>query len=172
MGIMDTLTLRQPDDFHHHLRDGKPLVDTVAAVARQFGRAIVMPNLMPPVTTLVAARAYQERILAALSASGVPAGRFEPMMTLYLTDATPPEEIKRAAQSGFIKAVKLYPAGATTNSDSGVTDYANVRDALSAMAQYGLPLCVHGEVVAARACPNSKPYPNLGPHPLALRVPG
>ena len=141
-----SLELVQPDDWHHHLRDGPGLGTTVPAAARQFKRAIIMPNLVPPVTTVELAAAYKARILEALKASGAPADSFDPMMTLYLTDTTSPEEIKRAVDSGFIKAVKLYPAGATTNSASGVTDYAKVTGALQAMAQLGLPLCVHGEV--------------------------
>ena len=142
----ESMTLLQPDDFHHHLRDGAVLKDTAAAAAAQFGRAIVMPNLMPPVTTTAAASEYKARILEALHASGVPAGSFDPLMTLYLTDDTPPEEIKRAADSGDVKAVKLYPAGATTNSNSGVTDYEKITPALQAMSRYGLNLCIHGEV--------------------------
>lgn len=122
------------------------LGDTVSACARQFGRAIIMPNLVPPVTTAAMARAYKERILSALAArrGGSIAG-FDPLMTLYLTDSTTPEDIKAAAAGGDVKAVKLYPAGATTNSASGVTDYAKLTGALQAMAHYGLPLCVHGE---------------------------
>ena len=119
--VADELTIRQPDDWHHHLRDGDVLGDTAAAAARQFHRAIIMPNLVPPVTTTDAAVAYKERILSALHDRGVAAGSFEPLMTLYLTDTTPPEEIKRAAASGHVRAIKLYPAGATTNSASGVT---------------------------------------------------
>ncbi len=110
--------------------------------ARQFGRAIVMPNLKPPVTTTEAARAYRERILAALPAGAV----FEPLMTLYLTDNTPPDEIRRARESGFVHGVKLYPAGATTNSDAGVTDLAKCGKTLEAMQETGMPLLVHGEV--------------------------
>jgi dihydroorotase len=141
----DRLQLLQPDDFHHHLRDGAALKDTVAACSRQFGRAICMPNLVPPVTTATQASAYKLRVMEALRAGGGPAD-FDPLMTLYLTDDTTPEEIKAAATGGDVKAVKLYPAGATTNSASGVTDYARLTGVLEAMAQYGLPLCVHGEV--------------------------
>jgi dihydroorotase len=119
------------------------MADVVAHSARRFGRAIVMPNLTPPIVTTEQAAAYRERIRAALPEGG--AG-FEPLMTLYLTDATSPEEIRRAAHSGVVKAVKLYPAGATTNSDSGVTDINRTHDALQAMAELGLPLLVHGEV--------------------------
>jgi len=139
---MDRLTLARPDDWHLHLRDGAVLADVVPWSARRFARAIVMPNLRPPVTTTEQALAYRDRIL-----SQVPGGTgFEPLMTLYLTDTTPPEEILRAARSGLVHGVKLYPAGATTNSDSGVTDLALCRDALAAMAEARLPLLVHGEV--------------------------
>ncbi|MDZ7752418.1 MAG: dihydroorotase [Gammaproteobacteria bacterium] len=140
---MKTLTIIRPDDWHLHLRDGPGLAAFVAATARQFARAIVMPNLVPPVTTTALAAAYRERILAALPADTV----FEPLMTLYLTDHTSPEEIRQARASGFVKAVKYYPAGATTHSDSGVTRVENTYDALEAMAASGLPLLVHGEVV-------------------------
>ena len=140
------ITIPRPDDFHHHFRDGKPLADTAAACAKQFGRAIAMPNLVPPATTTPMAVAYKQRIMEALHSRDVPAGSFDPLMTLYLTDSTSPEEIKQAAASGDVKAVKLYPAGATTNSASGVTDYAKITPALEAMAHYKLPLLVHGEV--------------------------
>ncbi|MFM8547510.1 MAG: dihydroorotase [Betaproteobacteria bacterium] len=137
-----TLTLTRPDDWHLHLRDGEALASVVGATARQFARAIVMPNLRPPVTTVELARAYRARILAAL-----PAGSdFTPLMTLYLTDNTAPEEISRAAQSGFVHAVKLYPAGATTHSDAGVTDVARTHKVLEAMEACGMPLLIHGEV--------------------------
>jgi len=136
------LTITRPDDWHLHLRDGDVLASVAPHTARQFGRAIIMPNLVPPVTTTAQALAYRKRILAAL-----PAGSdFEPLMTLYLTDNTPPEEIRRAKESGFVQALKLYPAGATTNSDAGVTDLAKVTAALETMAELGLPLLVHGEV--------------------------
>jgi len=146
---MDTLTLTRPDDWHLHLRDGAALRSVVAASARQFARAIVMPNLKPPVVTVADARAYRERILAALRevAAGEPAcAGFEPLMTLYLTDRTPPDEIRRARESGFVHAVKLYPAGATTHSDAGVTSIAAVRPVLEALQAVGLPLLIHGEV--------------------------
>lgn len=139
------IRLLLPDDWHHHLRDGAALQDTVAAAARQFGRALVMPNLVPPVTTAVAVVEYRERIMAAMVAAGVDGLGFEPIMTLYLTDSTTSAEIRAAAEVG-VRAVKLYPAGATTNSDSGVTDYENIREALGAMAELGLVLCLHGEV--------------------------
>ena len=138
---MDELTLTRPDDWHLHLRDGTALAAVLPATARQFARAIVMPNLRPPVTTAAAALAYRERILAAL-----PAGlSFEPLMTLYLTDNTPPEEIARAKAAGVV-ALKLYPAGATTNSDAGVTDLRHCHATLDAMQRAGLLLLVHGEV--------------------------
>jgi dihydroorotase len=138
---LTTLTLTRPDDWHLHVRDGAALASVVPHTARQFGRAIIMPNLKPPVTTAAQALAYRERILAA-----VPAGvSFEPLMTLYLTDVLPPDEIVRAKAAG-VTAVKLYPAGATTNSDAGVTDLRKTRATLEAMQREGLPLLVHGEV--------------------------
>lgn len=141
------LTLRRPDDWHLHLRDGRTLRSVVADSARQFGRAIIMPNLKPPVTTTVAALAYRDRILAALKDAGVVEGAFEPLMTLYLTDDTPPDEIRRARESGFVHGVKLYPAGATTHSDSGVTDLLrHCRPVLESMQALGVPLLMHGEV--------------------------
>jgi dihydroorotase len=142
---MTTLTLTRPDDWHLHLRDGATLRDVLPHTARQFARAIVMPNLRPPVTTTVMAAEYRARILAA-----VPAGlAFEPLMTLYLTDNTVPEEIAQAKASGFVHGVKLYPAGATTNSDSGVTSLAKCSAALAAMEKHGLSLLVHAEVTDA-----------------------
>jgi len=138
------LTLARPDDWHLHLRDGAPMAAVLPASARQFGRAIVMPNLKPPVTTAEMARAYRERLLAARPAHG-PGSRFEPLMTLYLTDNTPPEEIVRAKAAGVV-ALKLYPAGATTNSDAGVTDIRKTYRTLEAMQREGLLLLVHGEV--------------------------
>jgi dihydroorotase len=136
------ITITRPDDWHLHLRDGEALAAVLPHTARQFGRAIVMPNLKPPVTTVEQAAAYRGRILAAL-----PAGMaFEPLMTLYLTDNTPASEVAKAAASGFVKAVKLYPAGATTNSDAGLTDIAKAYDTLAEMERVGLPLLVHGEV--------------------------
>ncbi len=137
-----TLTLTRPDDWHVHLRDGFALQVVLPHTARQFARAIVMPNLQPPVTTVALAGAYRQRILSAL-----PQGMsFTPLMTLYLTDNTPPDEIRRAVDSGFVHAVKLYPAGATTHSDAGVTDLAKCAAALAEMEKVGLPLLVHGEV--------------------------
>lgn len=142
---IQTLDLIRPDDWHIHLRDGDALRVTVADAARQFGRAIVMPNLRPPVTSVEQAAAYRQRILAA-----VPDGlKFEPLMTLYLTDNTPVDEIDRAWDSGFVRAVKLYPAGATTNSDAGVTAIEKVYPVLERMQVLGLPLCIHGEVTHA-----------------------
>ena len=142
---MNTLTLARPDDWHLHLRDGATMYAVLPDTARQFGRAIVMPNLRPPVTTTAMAQEYRQRILGAL-----PAGlRFEPLMTLYLTDNTSPDEIANAKASGFVHGVKLYPAGATTNSDSGVTDLAKCRLALAAMEKHGMPLLVHAEVTDA-----------------------
>ena len=136
------LTITRPDDWHLHLRDGAALAAVLPHSARQFARAIIMPNLRPPVTTVAAAAAYRQRILAAL-----PAGLdFTPLMTLYLTDNTPVDEIRRAAESGFVKAVKLYPAGATTNSDAGVTDLIKCDAALGEMEKLGMPLLMHGEV--------------------------
>jgi dihydroorotase len=138
----NSLTITRPDDWHVHLRDGASLTAVVADTARQFARAIVMPNLKPPVTTTEQAIAYRERILSAL-----PVGMlFDPLMTLYLTDNTPADEIVRAKQSGVVHAVKLYPAGATTNSDAGVTDLRRTYKTLEAMQQHGMVFCVHGEV--------------------------
>lgn len=136
-----TLTLTRPDDWHLHLRDGAPLAAVLPYTARQFARAIVMPNLKPPVTTTAAALDYRQRIVDAL-----PAGSdFTPLMTLYLTDTLPPDEIRRAKEAGIV-ALKLYPAGATTNSDSGVTDIRKTYATLEAMQREGLLLLVHGEV--------------------------
>ena len=142
---METVTLTRPDDWHLHLRDDEALKAVVGHTAAQMGRAIIMPNLTPPVTTTAKAVEYRQRILDALPA----ASTFEPLMVLYLTDTTPPEEIERAAQSGIVKAVKLYPAGATTNSDSGVTDLARCDATIEMMAKVGMPLLVHGEVTHA-----------------------
>lgn len=139
---LSQLTLTRPDDWHLHLRDDDALRAVLPHTARQFARAIVMPNLKPPVTTVAQAAAYRQRILAALPAGAA----FEPLMTLYLTDNTPASEIRAAVEAGFVKAVKLYPAGATTNSDAGVTDLARCDAALAEMARLGLPLLVHGEV--------------------------
>ena len=140
---MNTLTITRPDDWHLHLRDGAALASVLPYTARQFARAIVMPNLKPPVTTVALARAYRERILAALPSTA--SGRFEPLMTLYLTDNTSPGEIAAARASGFVHAVKYYPAGATTNSDSGITSLERAFPALAAMEKHDLPLLMHGE---------------------------
>jgi dihydroorotase len=142
MSNQSTLTLIRPDDWHVHLRDGVVLADVVPHTAAQFARAIVMPNLKPPVVTTAMAAAYRERILAAVPQGVI----FEPLMTLYLTDNTPPDEIRRATDSGFVKGVKLYPAGATTNSDAGVTDIQRCMRTLEVMQETGLPLLIHGEV--------------------------
>ena len=142
---VERLTIRRPDDWHVHLRDG-PMLEAVAAyTARQFGRAIVMPNLTPPVTTASAAAAYRERILAALP----PDADFTPLMTCYLTDGADPVDIERGFADGLFTAAKLYPAHATTNSAFGVTDIANIHPALEAMQRIGMPLLVHGEVTDA-----------------------
>jgi dihydroorotase len=143
--MTQTLTLTRPDDWHLHLRDGDVLAAVLPDSARRFARAIVMPNLRPPVTTLAQALAYRESILAAL-----PEGlKFEPLMTLYLTDNSSADEMERAKASGFVHAVKLYPAGATTNSDSGVSAIEKVYPVLERMEKIGLPLLLHGEVTHA-----------------------
>lgn len=143
--MTQTLTIRRPDDWHLHLRDGAMLTAVAPETARHFGRAIIMPNLVPPVVTGAQAAAYRDRIMAAL-----PEGAdFKPLMTLYLTEDTDPDDLAAAHASGLITAVKLYPAGATTNSNSGVRDFDKVRPVLERMAEIGCPLCVHGEVTAA-----------------------
>jgi dihydroorotase len=139
---MNSITLTRPDDWHLHLRDGAALAAVLPDTARRFARAIVMPNLKPPVTTVALAVAYRERILAALP----PGTDFQPLMTLYLTDNMAPSEIDAAKSSGFVHAVKLYPAGATTNSDAGVSDLKRCAATLARMEKLGLPLLVHGEV--------------------------
>jgi len=141
----DSLTITRPDDWHAHLRDGDAMASVVGATARQFARAIVMPNLKPPVTDVEAARAYRDRIRAALPAGST----FETLMTLYLTEAMKPVEIARGRESGVITAVKYYPAGATTHSASGVTDIRKCDAVLEAMQAAGMPLLVHGEVTDA-----------------------
>jgi dihydroorotase len=143
--MTDTLTLRRPDDWHLHLRDGAMMQAVLPETARHFARAIIMPNLIPPVIKGSDAAAYRDRILAAL-----PEGSdFEPLMTLYLTEDTDADDVAAAHASGLVKSVKLYPAGATTNSNSGVRNFDNVRPVLEKMAEIGLPLCLHGEVTAA-----------------------
>ena len=165
------LTLTRPDDWHLHVRDGAAMASVIGHTARQFARAIIMPNLKPPVTTTELAVAYRERILAAL-----PDGSdFQPLMTLYLTDSTSPDEISRAKSSGVVFAVKLYPAGATTNADSGVTQIQKTYSTLAAMEAHGLPLLVHGEAtdpsvdvfdrekvfIDQQLLPITKQFPNL-----------
>lgn len=143
----NTLTLTRPDDWHIHLRDGEAMQAIVGHTARQFARAIIMPNLKPPVTTVALAQAYRGRIEQALSACGVSKTSFTPLMTLYLTDNTEPDEIKRAHESEDVVALKLYPAGATTNSDAGVTDLlGKCSKVLEMMQRVGMPLLMHGEV--------------------------
>ena len=139
---MNSIQIARPDDWHLHLRDGAMMRAVLPYSAQDFARAIVMPNLVPPVVTGAQAQAYRDRILAAL-----PEGMdFEPLMTLYLTEDTDPDDVAAASASGLVKAVKLYPAGATTNSASGVADFEKIRATLDRMAEIGLPLCVHGEV--------------------------
>lgn len=141
---LTTLTIRRPDDWHLHLRDGDMLKAVLPETTRHFARAIIMPNLVPPVVTAEHAVAYRERIMAA-----VPQGaNFTPLMTLYLTETTDPEDVRAAHSAGIATAVKLYPAGATTNSASGVRDFEKVRPVLEVMAEIGMPLCVHGEVTS------------------------
>jgi len=139
---MQTLTIRKPDDWHLHLRDGAMLQGVLPDSARHFARAIIMPNLVPPVVTCADAEAYKSRIIAALPAGST----FQPLMTLYLTEGTDPDDLQRGQESGLITAVKLYPAGATTNSHGGVRNFDKAMPALERMANIGLPLCVHGEV--------------------------
>ena len=138
---MTTLTIQRPDDWHVHLRDGDALAAVARFTAERFGRAIVMPNLKPAITTTAEAAAYRARILRALPVGS----RFEPLMTLYLTHGTPPGEIDRARESGFVHGVKLYPAGATTHADAGVTDIRRCDEVLARMEDLGVPLLVHGE---------------------------
>ncbi|MFN7753582.1 MAG: dihydroorotase [Pseudomonadota bacterium] len=168
--VPDRITLTQPDDWHLHLRDGAHLAAVLPETARRFARAIVMPNLRPPVTTTDMASDYRERILAARPAGS----RFEPLMTLYLTDRTTPQEIERAAASGFVKAVKYYPAGATTKSDSGVTAVERATPALEAMQRCGVPLLVHGEVTdaAVDVFDRERVFVERVLAPLVARLPG
>lgn len=139
--LMSSITITRPDDWHVHLRDGEVLPNTVADISRYFGRAIVMPNLVPPVVNASDAKAYHDRIMAA-----GPSEHFKPLMVLYLTDNTTAEDINEAKASGLVYAAKLYPAGATTNSSSGVTDVANIASALQALQDNNMPLLIHGEV--------------------------
>lgn len=166
---MKQLTLTQPDDWHLHLRDEQALQLTVASTARTFKRAIVMPNLNPPVTTTEQALAYRQRILAAAPANS----GFEPLMTLYLTDSTSASEIAKAKNSGCIHAVKYYPAGATTNSDSGVTAIDKVYGVLEAMAEQKMPLLLHGEVTDSHIdiFDREKVFIDTVLQPLTLRFP-
>ncbi|HAN68020.1 dihydroorotase [Haliea sp.] len=168
---MTELSLLRPDDWHVHLRDDAALTQTCADMARYFGRAIVMPNLTPPVTTVAAAAAYRERILAAMDGLE---RRFEPLMTLYLTDATSADEIRRAADSDFVHAVKLYPAGATTNSDAGVAELEGLYPTLEAMQDVDLPLLIHGEVTdhAVDIFDREKVFIDRHLAPIVERFPG
>ena len=166
-------TLIQPDDWHLHLRDGPVMASVIHDAAKRFARAIIMPNLTPPITTVAAAQSYRERIFEALAAAA-PDTRFEPLMTLYMTDATSAEEIRKARASGFVHAVKLYPAGATTHSDAGVTDMAKCLSAIEAMQETGLPLLVHGEVTdpSVDVFDREAAYIEETLRPLAERFPG
>ena len=168
--MTQTLTLRRPDDMHLHLRDGAMLQAVLPETTRHFARAIIMPNLVPPVVTFADATAYHARILAALPAGAA----FQPLMTLYLTEGTDPADVAAAAASGLVKAVKLYPAGATTNSQSGVTDFTRVQAVLEKMAEIGLPLCVHGEVTdpAVDIFDREAVFIDRVLAPLRARVPG
>ena len=169
---MTSITIIRPDDWHLHLRDGEQLRAVLSHTAKQFARAIIMPNLRPPVTTVEMALAYRARILAALPAALQSA--FEPLMTLYLTDNTAPAEIVRAKESSMIHGVKLYPAGATTNSDAGVTDIAKCYATLTVMERNDLPLLVHGEVtdVDVDVFDREKVFIERIVAPLAQRFPG
>jgi dihydroorotase len=167
---MTRLTIRRPDDMHLHLRDGAMLQGVLPETARHFARAIIMPNLVPPVVTGDQARAYRDRILAAL-----PGGMgFEPLMTLYLTEGTNADDVAAAHASGLVRAVKLYPAGATTNSQSGVRNFDAVTPVLERMAAIGLPLCVHGEVTdpAVDIFDREAVFIDTVLDPLRTRVPG
>lgn len=139
---MTSLTIRRPDDWHLHLRDGDMLAAVAPETARHFGRAIIMPNLVPPVVRMEDAVAYRDRIMAVVPETA----NFQPLMTLYLTEETDPSDVIAAHKAGIATAAKLYPAGATTNSASGVKNMSAVRPVLEAMAEAGMPLCVHGEV--------------------------
>ena len=167
---MMRLEITQPDDWHLHLRDGRAMADVVGHSARVFARAVIMPNLQPPITTTDEALAYRERIVAA-----IPEGRaFEPLMTLYLTDLTSPQEIEKAARCCEIAGVKLYPAGATTNSEAGVTDITRVLPTLAAMAALEMPLLVHGEVTdpSTDIFDREKVFIDRVLEPLVGQVPG
>ncbi len=168
---MTSLTLARPDDWHIHLRDGAALSRTVNDVARWAGRAIVMPNLVPAISTVDMALAYRERIMAALDPQ---LGHFNPLMTLYLTDTTTPEEVARAAETSEIHGIKLYPAGATTHSAAGVTDLSALYPVLGAMETHDLPLLVHGEVTTSSVDIFDREKAFIDQHlaPLAARFPG
>ncbi|MCA8882376.1 MAG: dihydroorotase [Rhodobacteraceae bacterium] len=168
--MIQRLTLRQPDDWHLHLRDGAMLRAVLPETARHFGRAIIMPNLVPPVVTTGDAAAYRDRILAARPDGST----FTPLMTLYLTEDTDPADVRAGAESGLITAVKLYPAGATTNSASGVRDFDKVTAVLETMAEIGLPLCVHGEVTdpAVDIFDREAVFIDTVLDPLRRRIPG
>lgn len=164
------LTITRPDDWHLHVRDGAALAAVLPDTCHQMGRAIIMPNLKPPVTTVEMAAAYRERILAARPAGST----FEPLMTLYLTEATTADEVRKAKTSGFVHGIKLYPAGATTNSDAGVRDVNNAMVALEAMAEVGMPLLVHGEVTdpAVDVFDREAVFIDTVFEPLLKRLPG
>lgn len=168
----DKLTFTRPDDWHLHLRDGNAMRSVLPDTARRFARAIIMPNLKPPIVTTEQAAAYRARILSALPAEL--AGRFEPLMTLYLTDTSSPEEITRARASGIVQGIKLYPAGATTHSDAGVTDIARCEATLEKMEELDMPLLVHGEVVdpAVDVFDREKIFIDRVLTPLLQRFPG
>jgi len=168
--MTDTLTIRRPDDWHLHLRDGAMMRAVLPETARHFARAIIMPNLVPPVVTSADALAYRDRITAAVPADM----SFTPLMTLYLTETTDPDDVAAAHASGLIHAVKLYPAGATTNSASGVRDFAKVQPVLERMAEIGLPLCLHGEVTTADVdiFDREQVFLETVLHPLRDRLPG
>jgi dihydroorotase len=167
---MTQITLRRPDDMHLHLRDGAMLQAVLPETTRHFACAIIMPNLVPPVVTHADAAAYAARITAALPQGA----QFQPLMTLYLTEGTDPADVATAAASGLVKAVKLYPAGATTNSHSGVTDFSKVQAVLEKMAEIGLPLCIHGEVTdpAVDIFDREAVFIDRVLAPLRARVPG
>lgn len=150
MSNTQMITIRKPDDWHLHLRDGSALVAVLPYTTKQFGRAVIMPNLTPPVTDFMAADAYKGRILGALAVQGFPVGVFKPLMTIYLTDKTSPEDIRLAKKSGLVIAAKLYPANATTNSAHGVTDIKQLAHVFQKMAEVGLVLCVHGETLVSK----------------------
>ena len=168
--LMNTITIPRPDDWHLHLRDGAMLEGVIGHSAAHFARAIIMPNLVPPVVKFDHAKAYRERIMAALPKGSA----FEPLMTLYLTEGTDPDDVQAAFESGLVKSLKLYPAGATTNSDSGVRDFDKVIPVLERMAELGMPLCVHGEVTTSEVdiFDREAVFIETVLDPLRKRVPG